>query len=422
MTIAIKERCGIEKVVKISKFNTLRKLYRVTVWVTRFCHNISRENKSDRREGPLMLEEIVESEELWIRAAQRELREGGNYQQLASKFGLHEDQKGVIRCKGQLEHSEMVHEAKEPIILPKEHRLTVLQIQECHDRVLHNGVRSTLAELRSRFWVPKGRQVVKRVISRCVPCKKIEGKSFTQPPTASLPEFGVRPAPPFSKVGVDFAGPLFVKGEGLQTRKVYFALFTCCVTRAVHLELVEDLSVETFKRCLRRFVARRGIPALIVSDNAKTFKGTEKELRTLFRHPQVREEMQNYRIQWRFNLERAPWWGGFFERMVGCVKRCLKKVLGNARLTYNELLTVLTEVEATLNSRPLTYDYDNPNEGEVFTHAHLLHGRRLLFLPEQPREEDDETEISYRRRYKYVNETLQHFWKRWQREYLANLR
>ena len=147
-------------------------------------------------------------------------------------------------------------------------------------------------------------------------------------------------------------------------------------------------------------MARRGIPALIVSDNAKTFKGTEKQLRTLFRHLQVREEMQNHRIEWRFNLEIAPWWGGFFESMVGCVKRCLKKVLGNARLTYDELLTVLTEVEATLNSRPLTYDYDNPYEGEVLTPAHLLYGRRLLSLPEEPREEDDETETSYRRRYK----------------------
>ena len=293
MTIAINEPCEIEKVVDINKYNALRKLYRVTAWVTRFCHNTSRRNKSDRREVPLTLEEMVKSEELWIRAAQQELRKGGNYQQLASKFGLQEDQKGVIRCKGRLEYSEMVHEAKELIILPKEHRLTALQIQECHERVLHNGVRSTLAELRSRFWVPKGRQVVKRVISRCVPYKKIEGKSFTQPPTASLPEFRVRRAPPFSKEGVDFAGPLFVKGKGgtneAQMRKVYFALFTCCVTRAVHLELEEGLSVETFKGCLRRFIARRGIPALIVSDNAKTFKSTEKQLRTLFRPPQVRE-------------------------------------------------------------------------------------------------------------------------------------
>ena len=99
----------------------------------------------------LTLEEIVESEELWIRMAQRELRKGENYQQLVSKFGLQEDQKGVIRCKGRLEYSEMVHETKEPIILPKEHRLMMLQIQECHRRVLYNSVGSTLAELRSKF-------------------------------------------------------------------------------------------------------------------------------------------------------------------------------------------------------------------------------------------------------------------------------
>ena len=151
MTVAVNEPCGIEGVVEINKYSTLRKLYRVTAWVTRFCHNISRRNKSDKREGALSLEEIVESEELWIRTAQRELRKGENYQQLVSKFGLQEDHRGVIRCKGPLENSEMVHETKEPIILPKEHRMTILKIQECHHRVLHNGVRSTLAELRSKF-------------------------------------------------------------------------------------------------------------------------------------------------------------------------------------------------------------------------------------------------------------------------------
>ena len=172
MTITVNEPCGIEKVVEINKYSTLRKLYRVTAWVTRFCHNISRRSKSDKREGALTLEEIVESGELWIRMAQRELRKGENYQQLVSKFGLQEDQKGVIRCKGRLEYSEMVHETKEPIILPKEHRLTILQIQECHHRVLHNGVRSTLAELRSKFWVPKGRQLVKRVIKSLCPLQE----------------------------------------------------------------------------------------------------------------------------------------------------------------------------------------------------------------------------------------------------------
>ena len=160
------------------------------------------------------------------------------------------------------------------------------------------------------------------MLNQCVVCNKLEGRSFAQPPIASLPEFRVKPAPPFSRVGVDFAGPLFVKAKNGQMRKVYITLLPCCVTRAVHLELVDDLSVETFKRCLRWLIARRGLPVLVVSDNAKTFKGTEKALHKLFTDPQVRDEMQNHPIEWHFNLERAPWWGGFFERMIGSVKRC----------------------------------------------------------------------------------------------------
>ncbi len=409
---------GIEIVMEISVYSTLQRLYRVTAWVKRFCFNISRRDKSDRRLGKLNLEEIVASESDWVKAAQRELKKRDDYQQLVKKFGLQRDQEGIVRCKGRLEYSELHPDAKEPIILPKDHQFTVLQIKECHARVLHSGVRSTLAELRSRFWVLKGRQAVKNVLNRCVVCKKMEGRPFSSPSAASLPDFRVNAAPPFSKTGVDFAGPLFVKGKSGEMRKVHIALFTCCVTRAVHLELVEDLSVETFKWCLRKFIARKGVPQLIVSDNAKTFKGVERELRVLFSHPQVKEEMQDRRIQWRFNVERAPWWGGFFERMIGSVKRCLRKVLGNARLSFAELSTVLSEVEATLNSRPLTYDYDNPSE-EVLTPAHLIFGRRLTTLPESREVEED---IGCKRRYRYVNERLEHFWRRWHKEYLTDLR
>ena len=303
---------GIENVIKIGDFSTLRRLYKVTVWVKRFCFNASQRNKSDRRLSTLSVEDILDSEKELVKAAQRQLGQRDNYQQLVSKFGLQRDQEGIVRCKGRLEYSELQPDAKEPIILPKGHYLTTLQIRECHARVLHSGVRNTLAELRSRFWVPKGRQAVKQVLNRCVLCKKMEGKSFRVPPAASLPDFRVNTAPPYSKTGVDFAGPLFVKGKSDQMTKVYIALFTCCLTRAVHLELVEHLSIETFKRCLRRFIARRGVPTLMISDNAKTFKGVEKELRLLYNHPQVKEEMQNRRIEWRFNLERAPWWGWIF--------------------------------------------------------------------------------------------------------------
>ena len=237
---------GIDGVIEIKDYSTLQRLCRVTAWVKRFCFNISQKDKNVRRKGRLSLEEIVASENEWVRAAQRELKHGDHYQQLVTRFGLERDDDGILRCKGRLQFSELLPETREPVILPKGHQFTVLQIQECHERVLHSGVRSTLAEMRSRFWVQKGRQAVKYVLNRCVICKKMEGRSFGRPPAASLPEFRVSTAPPFSKTGVDFAGPLFVKGKDKQMRKVYIALFTCCVTRAVHLELYQARFTDRF--------------------------------------------------------------------------------------------------------------------------------------------------------------------------------
>lgn len=222
------------------------------------------------------------------------------------------------------------------------------------------------------FWVPKGRPVVKKVLRKCVTCKRQQEKPFGFPPVAALPDFRVREATPFSKVSVDLAGPLFVKSPTGETIKSYIALFTCYVTQAVHLDLVKDLTASTFVCCLRRF-ARRGTPSLIISDNAKTFKASQKLLRRLHDNQEVREHLESNRIDWRFNLERTPWWGGFYERLIGTAKRCLRKVLGNARLNADEMLTVLMELEATLNSRPLTYDYDELG-AEMLTPSHLILG------------------------------------------------
>ena len=118
----------------------------------------------------------------------------------------------------------------------------------------------------------------------------------------------------------------------------------------------------------------------------------------------------NHKVKWKFNLERAPWWGGFFERMVRCVKRCLKKILKNAKLTYEELLTVVVEIECVLNSRPLTY-VSSEDRVEPLTPSHLLTGRRLLSIPDESivaEEESSEVEIlTWRQR--YVTSLLSHF-------------
>eukprot|EP00794_Sanderia_malayensis_P018426 gene18426-biopygen12365 len=320
MTIVAEESKGVGQVVNIERFSTAERLLRVTSWVLRFLHNLKQKvRKEEPRSGCLKAEEMIMAEKMWIKDAQKLLRRSVDYEKMRVQLGVIESE-GVLVCKGRLENSDLEIDSRYPIILPKEHRLTELIVLDCHERVHHSKVRATLAEIRSRFWITRGRQYVKKIIRPCFRCKLMEGKAFNNPATAALPGFRVREAPPFSSTGVDFAGPLLVKGDKGEMVKAYIALFTCCVTRAVHLEFVMNLTASTFLNSLRRFCARRGTPGLMVSDNAKTFKSAEKVLRKVVSDGRVENLLRARRITWRFNLERTPWWGGFFERMVGNVK------------------------------------------------------------------------------------------------------
>ena len=204
--------------------------------------------------------------------------------------------------------------------------MTTLIVYQSHAIVKHNGVNETLAETRSEFWIPKGRQTVKKIIANCVDCKKIEGKSYDSPEPAPLPGFRLSDDFAFSHIGIDYAGPLYIKNiyksDG-DMYKAYILLITCATSRAIHLELVPDQKAETLIRALIRFQSCRGIPNFVISDNGKSFKdGTLKKF------------IGHMGIRWKFIVERAPWWGGFYERLVRSVKRCLKKTLRNARLPY----------------------------------------------------------------------------------------
>ena len=205
-------------------------------------------------------------------------------------------------------------------------------------------------------------------------------------------------------------------------RKNYVSVYTCAVSRAVHLDTVPDLRAEAFIRNFRLFAARRRLPRELNSDNGKTFVSASKMLRALFNSPAVRRHLANKGVKWTFNFKRAPWWGGYFERLVQSVKRCLKKILKNAKVTSEELQTVLVEIESTLNSRPLTF----ASSGEIEAHLtpyHLLCGRRLLAMQDQ-----EEIEISQpnaeeaRGRVALLERQKDHFSIRWRNEYLLELR
>ena len=160
--------------------------------------------------------------------------------------------------------------------------------------------------------------------------------------------------------GVDIAGPLYVQSPR-ESCKVYICLFTCGITRAIHLELTEDFTATSFLRPFRRFTSRRGLPSMMMSDNAKTFKAASKEITNIKRSPQVKQYLINRKVDWEFIVEKAPWWGGFWERLVRSVKNCIRKMVGCSTLNFEEWRTLLIEVEATLNNRPLTYLYDDEN-------------------------------------------------------------
>ena len=331
------EKSKIGELIDGENCSDYDKLARVTCYVVRFAKNLHK--KKEHRPSSLELDEneISFAEVLWLKGAQKIFRAEPNFKQRERSLRLFDDYDGILRSQGRLDYSQLPYCARHPAVLPRGHHITKLIVRKCHSRVMHNGVNETLVEVRSKYWIVKGRQEVRKIISRCATCKRIESKGYCVPLPPPLPQFRVSEEFAYTQLGVDFAGPVYVKNiytRDRKTYKAYIALFTCASTRGIHLELTPDFSAQAFVRSLQRFIGRRGVPSFIVSDNGKTF-----------RNATVKKIIQQYNITWKFNVARAPWWGGFFERLVRSVKRCLKKTLGNARISFEEFETVLSQVE-----------------------------------------------------------------------------
>lgn len=337
------------------------------------------------------------------------------------------DSDGLLRVGGRLRHANVSEDQKHPIILPKSHHVNTLIIKHSHITHLHAGPQLLLAVIRTRFWILSGRDAVRKFVKCCIKCFRASPSSANQI-MGDLPSLRVLPSRPFSKAGIDYAGPFMcktIRGRGFRSYKVYIAIFICFATRAVHLELVLDLSSPAFLAALKRFIARRGKPSEIVSDCATNFKGASKELKALYKSlsllnkdKQFNTYTTNDGIIWKFNPPSAPHFGGLWEAGVKSAKYHLRRTMGNSVFTLEEFSTLLAQIEACLNSRPLCPLSNDPNDLQVLTPGHFLTGAPLTAIPEA---NVSDISLSRLRRWQLVQCIFQHFWKRWQTEYLSKL-
>ena len=256
-------------------------------------------------------------------------------------------------------------------------------------------------------------------------CQRVKGRTLLQPLPPPLPTERVRWVPPFSHVGVDHTGSYVIKDPQGRKNKVYICLFVCTTTRAVHLEVVEDLTTSKFVMCLRRLAAAKGMPSLILSDNHRTFIAGETFLLDLQQDPSVREYLNSKSVRWKHQTPRSPWMGGHFERLVRTIKASLATAISRKLLTLEEFRTVVLEAENIVNSRPLTYQSDSTRDVPL-SPSQLAWGRDLTLMPPllqpgDPLDEDYDAKAT-RAQYELLSNALERFRKRWHSEYLLSLR
>ncbi|XP_071653060.1 uncharacterized protein [Temnothorax longispinosus] len=425
----------------LTRHSSLTSLSRTTAWCRRWLRCLrarrpTNEKQPDASAGPaLTREELNDAIVGWIGSVQSRhfkgettaLRKSSPLPARSSIAPLSPflDERGLLRVGGRLKNTMLAYDARHPVILPGPSHLTRLIVEACHRRTLHGGVQMTLGALRQEYWVPRGRTLVKGCLRRCVTCVRWWAAS-PQPLMGSLPGPRVTPARPILNTGVDYAGPVWLrtsKGRGQRASKAFIVVFVCLCSRAVHLDVASDYTADAFLAALRRFVSRRDLCQMLYSDRGTNFVGADAQLRNLFsaggqEGRRIVERVAEERISWRFNLPAAPNFGGIWEAAVKSTKHHLRRVIGEATLTYEEMATLLSQVEACLNSRPLQALTDDPEDLSPLTPGHFLIGSALSVVPEPSLTEEKTARLS---RWQQVQQMRDHFWARWSREYLQTL-
>nr|XP_041630444.1 uncharacterized protein LOC121501913 [Drosophila kikkawai]XP_041630467.1 uncharacterized protein LOC121501916 [Drosophila kikkawai] len=417
----------------IHKFSTWTRLLRVSSYCYRFIHSL---RSRHRNPAPFLTSEELQAarcrlirhvqQNFFAREyAQLENRRPLNAKSHLIRFSPFLDDHGIMRVGGRIDKSTINFNAKHPILIPKDSPLAGLLVRYFHVSHLHTGVDATFTNLRQQYWILGARNLVRKAVFQCKRCF-LQRKGTSNQIMGELPIPRVQASRCFQHTGLDYAGPIAIKestGRTPRIGKAWFSIFVCLTTKAIHIEVVSDLTAKAFIAAFQRFIARRTKPTDLYSDNGTTFHGgkqTLDDMRRLVIEQSKDEELAgffaNEGISWHFIPPSAPHFGGMWEAGVRSIKLHMRRILGSKALTFEELATVLTQIEAILNSRPLCPNGDNSLD--PLTPAHFLTGAPYTALSEPCRLD---MQINRLERWNQLQAMVQGFWKRWHMEYLTSL-
>ncbi|XP_039291371.1 uncharacterized protein LOC120353008 [Nilaparvata lugens] len=389
----------------IQRCSSYQRLLRVVIVILKFVRVLPKQGESDLNVAEVYLCRLVQKIHFTNELSQLKTGKCCSVRmQRLSPFLENE----VIRIGGRLSTANLGFDNCHPIILPKKDNFVTLLVNNFHVKNCHAGPRLLLSLIRQKFWILSGRLVVRKCVYLCNKCFRCKPK-ISPPKMGNLPASRVTQLKPFEHCGVDYAGPIRVtmaKRRNPVILKAYICLFVCMSTKAVHIELVSDLSTPTFLAAFQRFLSRRGPCRVIYSDCGTNFVGAHEQLVQLSKfvnsstfQTSLIGDLSDYRIDWKFIPPGAPHFGGIWEANIKATKSHLFRVIGTQLLTYEEMNTVLVQVEAVPNSRPLCSMSEDPSEPLALTTAHFL---KLTPLKASPMEDVVDSSVNRLTRFQLV--------------------
>ena len=427
----------------IERFSSWSKLKKIVAWFLRLRSNLQKSAKSPKSKeapqikpsgtiSPINVTELRDAEHAILNYVQHQffkqeydglkstIQPNTSKHKALKSSSIHKLDpviiQGLLRVGGRLKRASLDTDTKHPIILPKDHHVAKLIVLYYHHVSGHSGVEYTRSLIGHRYWIINARSAVRRILEKCLTCRKHQSPTGQQK-TADLP---IDRVTPFTFTGVDCFGPFEVR-RGRSKVKRYDVIFTCLAFRAVHIEVVSSLDTESFINALGRFVTRRGLPEEMCSDNGGNFVRGERELREAinsWNQSQIHDYLLQRNVKWTFNPPTGSHQGGVWERCIRTVRKVLRALIKEQVLDEESLSTLMCEVEAVVNGRPITKLSDDPRDLEPLTPNHLL---LLRAGPAVPPGIFSKHDCYNKRRWSQVQYLADVFWRCWVREYLPSL-